>query len=79
MGLNCVPKATQSLYIKHVYNGAVADYFLGDDLLGDDRTIPVEERVDNVVKRGHKLTAATKATMGQSGRWGSTFGRRGGD
>jgi len=69
MGLNCVHEATHSLYIKHVYNGAVADTFLGDDLFGADRAIPVEERVEN---------AARKATVGQSGRGNITFGRRGG-
>jgi len=78
MGLNCVPKATQSLYIKHVYNGAVADTFLGDDLFGAKITIPFEERVGSDGKRVQKLTAVTKATVGQSGRGDITFGRRGG-
>ncbi len=51
MGLTCVHESAHSLYIKHVYNGAVAETFLGDALFGADRTIPVEERVDNAVKR----------------------------
>ncbi len=29
MGLNCVHEAAHSLYVKHVYNGAVAETFLG--------------------------------------------------
>jgi hypothetical protein len=78
MGLNCVHEAAHSLYVKHVYNGVVAENFLGDALFGADKTIPVEERVDNAVKRVHKLTTAAKATVGQSGRGGSTSGIRGG-
>ena len=46
--------------------------------LGHTETIPLEERVDNAVKRLHKLTTATKAYVGQSGRGGNTSGRRGG-
>ena len=78
MGMNGVHEAAHSLYIKHVYNGAVAETFLGDALFAADRTIPVEERVDNAVKRVHKLAIAAKASVGQSSRGGSTFGRRGG-
>ena len=76
MGLNCVNETTRSLYIKHVYNGADAKTFLGDALFGADRTIPIEERLDNVAKRVQKLTTSAKAAVGQSGRGGSTFGRR---
>jgi hypothetical protein len=78
MGLNCVHEAAHSLYVKHVYNGAVAETFLRDALFGADGTIPVEERVDSAVKRVHKLTTAAKAVVGQSGRGGSSSGRRGG-
>jgi len=78
MGLNCVHEATHSLYIKRVYNGTIAGTFLGDDLFGANRTISIEVRVDNVAKRVQNITEATKATMGQSGRGGNTFGRRGG-
>jgi len=58
MWLNCVHEAAHSLYVKHVYNGTVAEIFLGDALFGADRTILVEERVDIAVKRVEKLTAA---------------------
>ena len=78
MGLNCVHEAAHSLYVKHVYNGAVAEKFLWDALFGTDRTIAVEERVDSAVKRVQKLTAAAKATVRESGRGGSSSGRRGG-
>ena len=64
--------------MKHVYNGAVAETFLRDALFGADRTIPVEERVDSAVKRVQKLTTEAKATMGQSGRGGSSSVKRGG-
>ncbi len=46
----------------------VAETFLGDELFGADRTIPVEDRVDSAVKRVHKLTTAAKAAVGQTGR-----------
>ena len=36
MGLSCVHEATLSLYIKHVYNGAVAENFRGDALFRTD-------------------------------------------
>ena len=78
MGPNCVHEAAHSLHIKHVYNGAVAEAFLGDALFGTDRTIPIEERLDIAVKRVQKLTTSSKAAMGQSGRRGITSGRRGG-
>ncbi len=68
MGLNCVHEAAHSVYVKHVYNGTVAETFLGDKLFGADRTIPVEDRVDSAVKRVQKLTTATKAAVGQTGR-----------
>ena len=78
MGLNCVHEAAHSLYVKHVYNGAVAENFLGDALFAADRTIPVGARVDNAVKRVQKLTTSTKAVVEQSSRGGSTSGKRGG-
>ena len=78
MGFNCVHEAAHSLNINHVYNGAVADAYLGDDLFGAATTIPVEERIDNAVKRVQKPTATSKAAVGQSIRGGNTSGRRGG-
>jgi hypothetical protein len=41
MMLNYVHKAAHSAYIKHVYNGIDADTFLGGELFGADRTIPI--------------------------------------
>ena len=51
MGINYVHEVAHSFYIKHGYKGAVEDTFLGDNLFGADMTIPIEERVDNVIKR----------------------------
>jgi hypothetical protein len=78
MGLNCVHESAHSVYLKHVYNGTVAETFLGDNLFGTDRTIPIEDRVDNAVKRVHKLSAAAKAAVGKTGRGGSSTVKRGG-
>jgi hypothetical protein len=41
--LNNIHEVAHSLYVKYVYNGVVADSFLGDDLFGVDTTIPLEE------------------------------------
>ncbi len=38
--------------------------FLGDELFGADRTVPVEDKVDMAVKRVQKLSAAPKAAVG---------------
>ena len=47
--IDYVHGAAHSVYIKHVYNGTVADNFLSYDLFGEDRTITIEERADSVV------------------------------
>ena len=78
MGLNYVHEGAHSVYTKHVYNGTLADNFWEDDLFGADRTIPIEGRVDNGVKRVRKLTTTTTATVGQIGRGGSSACKRGG-
>ena len=78
MGLNCVHESALSVYLKHVYNGTVAETFLGDNLFGADRTIPIEERVDNSVKRVQKLSTAPKAAVGKTSCGGSSAVKRGG-
>ena len=78
MGLNCVHESAHFVYLKHVYNGTVAETFLGDNLFGADRTIPIEDRVDNVVKRVQKLSSASKATRRKTCRGGSSTFKRGG-
>ena len=77
MMLYYVHEATHSVYIKHVYNGAVADTFLGDELFGADRTIPIEHKVDSAVKRVQKLTTTVKAIVGQTGRGGYSTNNHG--
>ena len=78
MMLNYVHETAHSVYIKHVYNGTVADTFLGDELFGADRTIPIEDRVGSAVKRVQKLTTSAKAKVGQIGRGGYSANKRGG-
>ena len=78
MGLNYVHEAAHIVYVKHVYNGTVAETFHGDELFGADRTIPVEDRVDSAVKRVQKLSSAARAAVGQSSRGGAGSGTRGG-
>ena len=64
-------ESAHSVYLKHVYNGTVAATFSGDNLFGADHTLPIDERVDNAVKRVQKLSAAAKAPMGKNGCGGS--------
>ncbi len=74
MGLKCVNESTHSVYLKHVYNETVADTFLGDDLFGADRTIPIEDKVDNAIKRVQKLSATNKVVVGRTNRGSSSAG-----
>ena len=76
IGLNCVHESSHSVYLKHVYNGTIAETFLGDELFGVDCTFPIEERVDNAVKRVQNLTAIAKAAVGKTGRGGSSTVKR---
>ncbi len=71
-----MPESAHSVYLKHVYTGTLAETFLGDHLFGAYRTIPIEDRVDNAVKRVQKLTTTAKATLGQSSRGGSSVVKR---
>ncbi len=41
---------------------------MGDELFGADRTIPIEDRVDNAAKRVQKLSTSAKAAVGQTCR-----------
>ena len=78
MGLNYAHEAAHSVDMKHVYNGTLADFFLGDELFGADRTSSIEERLDNAVKQVQKSTTTTKVKMGRKGRGGSSLGKRDG-
>ncbi len=68
MGLNCVHEAAHSVYVKHVYNGKVAETFLSDEVFGAYRTISIEDRVDTAIKRVQKLTKAAKVAVEQTCR-----------
>jgi hypothetical protein len=70
MSLNYVHEAAHAVYLKHVYNNAVAETFLGDELFGADTTNHIEERVDQAVKRVQKLSAAAKAAIGLTDKGG---------
>ncbi len=61
MSLNYVHEAAHAVYLKHVYNNTVAETFLGDELFGADKTIPIEERVDKAIKRVQKFSAISLA------------------
>ena len=78
MGLSHIHKATHSLYLKHVYNGTVADTFWGNELFRANMTIHIKAKVDNEVKRVHKLSTESKATVGYPCRGGSSAKKRGG-
>jgi hypothetical protein len=78
MGLNWVRESAHSVYLKHAYNVTVADTFLGDDLFGADRSIPIEDKVHSSFKRVQKLSTTFKVAMGQNGRRGSLASKRGG-
>ena len=52
MGLNYIHESAHAFYVKHVYHATVAERFLGNELVGADRTIPIEDRVDAAVKKG---------------------------
>ena len=74
--LNHVHESAHTLYVRHIYGHSVAESFVGDDLFGSDRSLPVEDRVDTAVKRVQKLSAAAKAAGGGSTRGGGS-GRKG--
>ncbi len=67
LGLNELNEAGSALYIRHVYNLAVVDNFLGDEFFGADRTAPMKERMRASVKEVQKLSARAKAAVGQAG------------
>ena len=50
---------------------------MADELFGTDRTIQIEDRVDNAFKRLQKLSVAAKATLGQTSRGDSSACKRG--
>ena len=79
--LNDISKFSTGLYLRHVHGGAVADLFLGDDLFGVDRFLPLAQRVEAAKKRVAKekaQSALSSATKGQSKGGGGGGAGKGG-
>ncbi len=67
LGLNELHEAASALYIRHIYNAAIVENFLGDEFFGVDRPAPMKERMRTSVKEVQKLTAQAKAAVGNAG------------
>jgi hypothetical protein len=67
LGLNELHEAASALYIRHVYNPAVVENFLGDEFFGADRSTPFKERMRTSVKEVQKLSSQAKAAVGNAG------------
>ena len=67
LGLNQLNEAASALYIRHKYNKAVEENFVGDDFFGADRKLPLKERMRASVKEVQKLSAQAKAAVGNAG------------
>ncbi len=67
MGLNQLNEAAFALYIRHKYNKAMEEDFVGDDFFGADRKLPLKERMRASVKEVRKLSAQVKAAVGNAG------------
>jgi hypothetical protein len=55
MGLNQLHEVVCALYIRHKYNQAVVDNFVGDEYVGSERKLPLKERIATSVKEVQKL------------------------
>ncbi len=60
-------EAASALYIKHIYNPADVENFLGDEFFGADRSEPMKERMRTSVKEVQKLSTQAKAAAGNAG------------
>ncbi len=67
LGLNEVHEASCALYIRHKYNQAVVDAFVGDEYFGAVRSVGLNERMGTVVKTVQKLSAAANTAVGNVG------------
>ena len=67
LGFNELHVATYAMYIKHHYNPAVVENFLGDEFLGTDRSAPMKQRMRTSTKEVHKLSVQANATVGNAG------------
>ena len=80
LGLKQLHEVACALYIRHKYNQAVVDNFVGDEYVGSERKLPLKERMATSVKEVQKLSAQAKAAVGVAGGpfTGKKKGRGGG-
>ncbi len=78
LGLNQLHEAGCALYIRHRYNQAVVDNFLGDEYVGAERKQPLKERMAASVKEVQKLSQAAKTAVGIAGGPYAGKSRKGG-
>jgi len=50
LGLTEIHEASCALYIRHKYNQAVVDAFVGDEYFGADRSVVLKENMGAAVK-----------------------------
>jgi hypothetical protein len=67
MGINELHEAASALYIRHIYNPAVVENFLGDEVFGADRLAPMKERMQTSVKKVQKPSTQAKVAVGNAG------------
>ena len=54
------------VYLRHKYNGVVYDTFLEDEIIGGDRIVTVQIRIDPSAKRVQKLSAGARVAVDYS-------------
>jgi hypothetical protein len=67
LGLNQLHAVGCALYIRHKYNQAVVDNFLGDEYIRAERKQPLKECMVASVKEVQKLSRQAKAAVGFAG------------
>jgi hypothetical protein len=78
LGLNQLNEVGYALYIRHKYNQAVVDNFLGDEYVGAERKQSLKERMAASVKEMQKLSQAAKTAVGIAGGPYARKSRKGG-
>ncbi len=53
--------------IRHKYNKAVEENFVGDEFFGADRKLPLKDRMRASVKEVQKLSSQVRAALGDAG------------
>ncbi len=56
-------EASCALYIRHKYNQADVDNFLGDEFVGAERKLPLKDMMATSVKEVKKLSAQAKCAV----------------